>query len=60
MDYQKLYDALMTISAVCDEMQNGSGCKKCPMYSEECAVCCVGDTTPDNWDVIKPEMKLMR
>ena len=60
MDYQKLYDALITIKNVCCEMQNGYGCEKCPMYSEQCAVCCVVDTRPDNWDVVKPEMKLMR
>ena len=60
MNFQKLYDALITIRTVCDEMQKGSGCEKCPMCLEQGTVCCVTDTSPANWDVIKPEVKLMR
>ena len=60
MDYQKLYDALITIRDTCNDMQRRDGCEKCPMYSEECEACCVVDMRPDNWDVVIPEMKLMR
>lgn len=59
MDYRKLYDALITIFSACDEMQHGSGCEKCPMSADNGDVCCVA-TTPDNWKVIPPEVKLMR
>ena len=60
MDYEKLYDALIVIKGVCQEMQNGSGCEKCPMSADDGAICCVTDTSPGNWDVIHPEVKLMR
>ena len=62
MDYQKLYDALMTVKSACNEIQNGSGCGKCPMGADNGDTCCVADTTPDNWDVMEPEItiKLMR
>ena len=60
MDYKKLYDALVTIRDTCSEMQKGDGCEKCPMGTEHGAVCCVMDTNPDDWDVIHPEVRLMR
>lgn len=60
MDYRKLYDALITIIYACEEMKHGSGCKKCPMSADFGGTCCVTDTTPDNWEVIPPETKLMR
>lgn len=62
MDYEKLYDALMTIKNACQEMQNGSGCEKCPMSTDDGDTCCVADATPRNWDVFPPEIqiKMMR
>ena len=60
MDYKKLYDALVTIRDTCNEMQEGDGCEKCPMCTEQGTVCCVIDTNPDDWDVIHPEVRLMR
>ena len=60
MDYKKLYDALMIIKSICEQLQNGPGCEDCPMSMDNGAICCVTDTTPDNWDVILPETKVMR
>lgn len=60
MDYKKLYDALMIIKSTCEQLQGGPGCEDCPMSVDDGATCCVADTTPDNWDVINPEVKLMR
>ena len=60
MDYKKLYDALMIIKSTCEQLQGGPGCEDCPMSVDDGATCCVADTTPDNWDVIHPEIKLMR
>ena len=59
MDYEKLYDALMTIKNACQEMQDGPGCEKCPMSADDGDTCCVANTTPDNWDVFHPEIKVM-
>lgn len=60
MDYEKLYDSLMVIKNACQEMQDGPGCERCPMCTEQGTVCCVMDTAPGNWDVMTPEIKLMR
>lgn len=60
MEYGKLYDALITIRDTCNEMQKGDGCEKCPMSTEHGKVCCVMDTNPDDWDVVHPEVRLMR
>ena len=60
MDYKKLYDALITIRDACNEIQEEDGCEKCPMCIEQGIVCCVTDTSPGNWDVIHPEVRLMR
>lgn len=61
MDYKKLYDALVTIQDVCIEMQDGEGCKGCPFSTgKDITVCCISDLSPFNWNIVKPDIKLMR
>lgn len=50
----------MTIKNTCEQVQDKDGCEHCPMSADNGDTCCVADTTPDNWNVIPPETKLMR
>lgn len=58
MDYQKIYEALTTISTTCKEMREKyNSCKYCPMADSwgECNIWGADKEPPLNWILVEPE-----
>lgn len=53
LDYQKICEALLTISDACDKIQEYGGCKCCPMGDND-GICLVKDCSPYNWNITEP------
>ena len=57
MDYQKIYEALRTIKAVCGSYNGNAGvdcCEKCPL-GERDGTCYITGRIPENWNLRKPD-----
>lgn len=57
MDYNKLYESLKYIQDWCQHVQRTESCNKCPMgYDKKCYVT---DSSPCNWNLKEPRIKIM-
>ena len=57
MDYDNIYESLKIIKRTCDYYKLHGLCKECPMNIED--ACGVTDLEPNNWKILKPEVKVM-
>lgn len=54
IDGEKIIESLNVIKKVCqDHINTVESCSKCPMFNNELCCCCIGDTKPYNWKVLK-------
>lgn len=53
MDYQKIYEALVTIRELCENIPDCNGCEGCPLgYKGSCGI---KDVLPCDWEIKNPE-----